>query len=124
MISPRLTVNQNIIKKYQDEAAQERPEYVVHQGLECRRGVAQPECHYQEFVQAVVGAKRRLVHVFRAHAYLVVPRSEVQLGEELGTMELVDHRDWESILDGERVQRLVVDTEAPQTVGLLDEEDG
>jgi hypothetical protein len=54
---------------------------------------------------------------FQAHAYLVVPGSEVPLGEELGTMELieelVDHRDQESILYGERVQRPVVDTEAP-----------
>jgi hypothetical protein len=55
---------------------------------------------------------------------LVVPGSEVQLGEELGTMELVDHRDRESILDGERVQHPVVDTEAPRPIGLLDEEDG
>jgi hypothetical protein len=72
--------------------------------------------------------ERHFVYVLRAHAYLVVPGSEVQLGEELGTMELVEelvnHRDRESILDGEHVQRPVVDAEVPRTVGLLDEEDG
>jgi hypothetical protein len=62
--------------------------------------------------------------LFQAHAYLVVPGSEVPLGEELGTMELVDHRDRESILYGERIQRPVVDTEAPRPIGLLDEENG
>jgi hypothetical protein len=124
VINSRLAVNQNIVKKYQDEATQERAEHIVHQGLECRRGVAQRESHHQELVQSVVGAERRVVHVLRAHAYLVVPGPDVQLGEELGAMELVDHRDRESILDGERVQRPIVDAKAPRTIGLLDEEDG
>jgi hypothetical protein len=71
-----------------------------------------------------VGAERRLVHVLRPHTHLVVPGPKVQLGEELGAMELIDHWDRESILDIERVQRPVVDAEAPRTIGLLDEEDG
>jgi hypothetical protein len=90
MISPCLAVNQNIVKKYQDEAAQERAEDVVHQCLECRRVSAQPERHHQELVQVVVGAERRLVDVLRPHAHLVIPGPEVQLGEELGAVELVE----------------------------------
>jgi hypothetical protein len=39
-------------------------------------------------------------------------------------MELVDHRDGESVLDGKHVERTVIDAEAPRPIGLLDEEDG
>uniref|UniRef100_A0A0A9BSS0 Uncharacterized protein n=1 Tax=Arundo donax TaxID=35708 RepID=A0A0A9BSS0_ARUDO len=117
MIRPCLAVNQNIVKKYQDEAAEERPEYVVHQGLECGRRVAESERHDQELVQAVMRAERRFVDVLRPHADLVVPRPQIQLGEEFGAVELVQqlihHRDREGVLDRHRVQGPVVDAEAP-----------
>ncbi|XP_021317213.1 uncharacterized protein LOC110435676 [Sorghum bicolor] len=126
VVSPCPAVNENIIKKYQDEAAEERPEHVIHQGLERRRGVAQPERHHQELVEAVVGAERRLVHILRPHPHLVVPGPKVELGEELGAVELVEelvnHRDRKSVLDGERIERPVVDAETPRPVRLLDEE--
>ena len=70
-----------------------------------------------------MGAERRLVHILRPHPHLVVPGPEVQLGEELGTTELVNHRDRKSVLDGERIERPVIDAETPRTVRLLDEED-
>jgi hypothetical protein len=50
MIRPCLAVNQDIIKKYHDEAAKEWPEYVIHQGLERSRCVAESERHDQELV--------------------------------------------------------------------------
>jgi len=62
-------------------------------------------------------AERRLVHVTRPHADLVVPGSQVELGEEACPVELVqqlvDDWDGECVLDGERVQRTVVDAEPP-----------
>jgi hypothetical protein len=117
VISPRPAVNQNVVKKYQDEAAEERPEHIIHQGLECRRGVAEAERHHKELVQAIMCTERRLVDVLRAHAHLVITRAQVQLGEELSAMELVeellDHRDREGVLDRQRVERAVVDAESP-----------
>jgi hypothetical protein len=37
--------------------------------------------------------------------------------------ELIDDRDGESVLDGDGVQRAVVDVESPRVVCLLDEKD-
>jgi hypothetical protein len=107
VLLPILAIYQDIIKENKDKPAQEGTEHIVHEGLECCRCVAKPERHHQELVQAVVGTKCRFVHVFRPHAHLVVPGTQVQLGEEPGTMklvqQLVDHRDREGALDGDRV---------------------
>ena len=72
MICPSLAVNQNVVKENKDEASQVVPKYVVHEGLECCRGVALHERHPQELIQAVVGAERRLVVVIGPHLHLVV----------------------------------------------------
>jgi hypothetical protein len=107
VLLPILAIYQDVIKENKDKSAQEGTENIVHQRLECCRCVAKPERHHQELVQAVVCTKHRFVHVFRPHAHLVVPGTQVQLGEEPGTIklvqQLVDHRDWEGILDGDHV---------------------
>jgi hypothetical protein len=58
----------------------------------------------------------------------MVARARVQLGEQLGAVqfveELVHHRNGERVLDGEGVQRPVVDAESPRPIRFLDEEDG
>ena len=74
MLRPRPAVDKNVIKKYQDEPSQEGPQDVVHERLERRRRVAQPERHHQELVEPIVSPERRLVDVGGAHADLVVPR--------------------------------------------------
>ena len=129
-------------------------------------------------------AERRLVDVGWPHADLMVPRPQVELGEQTSAVELIDDKDRERVLDserlcytsmgtsiryntyrirgytlsqkknplkwcirvsvsvypmsirygyvtlleypcniGERVQRSVVNTEAPRVVRLLDEDD-
>jgi hypothetical protein len=71
--------------------------------------------------------EHRLVDVLPLHTDLMVAGSEVELGEEPGAMEfiqeLIDNRDGESVLDGDGVQRAVVDAEPPRAVRLLDEKD-
>ena len=88
-------------------------EYIIHESLECCWGIAQPERHNQELVEAVVGAKHHLVDVLRPHAHLMVLEAQVKLGEELGVMELVDDRTRECVLHYEGIQRTVVDVESP-----------
>lgn len=62
------------------------------------------------------------------NAHLVVARAQIQLGEETGAVELVeellDHRNWELILDGALVEGAVVHAEKSRAVVFLDEEDG
>jgi hypothetical protein len=64
-----------------------------------------------------MGTKGRLVDIRRPHAYLMVPRSQVQFSEEAGAVELVQYR--EGVLDGERVQRPVVDANRQELYGFL-----
>jgi len=63
--------------------------------------------------------------VIRMHAHLVVPAAKVDLGEEAGTLqliqELIDHRDRVLVLDGGVVEGSVVDAETPSVVVLADQ---
>lgn len=74
-----------------------------------------------------MSAKCRLVDVLRAHAHLMVPQAQVELGEEPCAVEfveqLIDDMDQERVFDRERIQLAVVDAESPRLVLLLDEED-
>jgi hypothetical protein len=67
-----------------------------------------------------VGTESHFGDVIRVHADLMIPRAEVQLGEEFCAVQfvqqLVDHRDREGILDRDGVQRPVVDAEAPRVI--------
>jgi len=128
VLRPRRAVDQNVVEENQHEPTEEGAEHVVHQRLKCRRGVGEPKRHHQELEVAVVGAERRLLDVRRVHAHLVVPRAEVELGEVLGPVELVeelvDHRDRELVLGRTVVERAVVDAEAPRLVRLPYQQDG
>ena len=75
-----------------------------------------------------MSAEHRLCDVCGVHTDLVVARAEVQLGEELGAMQLIqqfiDQRNRVRVLDGDGIEGSVVDAEPPRSVGFLDEEDG
>jgi hypothetical protein len=96
--------------------------------LERCRGVAQPKWHDQELVEAIVRPERRLGDVFSPHPDLMIARAQIELGEELGAVQLVQqlvhHRDRVGVLDGDGVEGPVVDAEAPRAVGFLDQQDG
>lgn len=74
-----------------------------------------------------MSVERRLVDVKGPHPDLVVSQPQVELGEEMSTMELVeqliDNGDQKHVLDGERVQSIVVDAKAPRAICFLDEDD-
>jgi hypothetical protein len=71
-----------------------------------------------------MGAESRLVDIVGTHLHLVVPQPQVELGEELRTMELiqelVDDRNGVGILHCDGVQRAVIHAETPRAVRLLD----
>jgi hypothetical protein len=71
--------------------------------------------------------ERRLVDVLLLHTDLMLAGPEIELGEEPGAMEfiqeLVDDWDGESVLDGDGVQRAIVDAELSRAIRFLDEED-
>jgi hypothetical protein len=117
-IGPRGAVDEDIIEEDEDEPTEERPQDVVHEHLERRRGVAQPEQHHHELIEAVVCAERGLGNVLGAHPDLMVAGAEIQLGEEAGTVELIDHWNRVRILDRYRVQGAIVNTETSGAISL------
>jgi hypothetical protein len=70
-----------------------------------------------------VHVERRLVDVIRVHAHLTLATTEVELGEEPRTAELIqqliDHQYWELILHRLLVKLVVVDAKMPSTISLL-----
>jgi hypothetical protein len=82
MFRPRPVVNEDIIKEYEDEAAEERPEDVVQKGLEGGWCIRQAERHDQELKESLVCSKRHLGNVIIVHQYLVVDEAQVDFLEE------------------------------------------
>jgi hypothetical protein len=95
--------------------------------LEHRRRIRQPERHHQELEVFVVSVERRLLHIAHMHAVLMVPKAEVELGEEAGTMqlieELINDRHMIFILYRAVIEGEELDAEAPRAIMLLDKED-
>jgi hypothetical protein len=104
------------------------PQQVSHHVAESGLGVNKPEGHYCELVVAVVGAERRLGDIFLGKADLVVTAMEVNLGEDSGAMKLIQDRvdpgQGVGVLDGDRVQCLVVHTKALVAIALVDKQYG
>jgi hypothetical protein len=117
VLRPRVAEYQYIVEEDEDEAAQKRTEHVIHQCLERSRGVAQPERHGEELVEAIMCAERGLVDVVGVHPNLVVAGTEVQFGEKPRTPQLIEkfihHRDWVRVLDGDGVERPVIEAKMP-----------
>jgi hypothetical protein len=81
-LRPCGAVDEDVVEEDEDEAAQD----LVHERLECRRGVGEPKCHDQELEVAMVCMERRLGDVLVVHPNLVVANAEVELGEEAGAV--------------------------------------
>jgi len=126
MLRPRRAVNENVVEKNQHKPPQERPQDVVHQGLEGRRGVGEAERHHQTLVVAMMSAEGRLGDVVWVHPHLMILRAQVELGEETRPMELIEelvyHQDQEFVLGHLGVEGAVVDAETPGLVRLANEE--
>jgi hypothetical protein len=66
------TKDQDIIEEDQHETTQEDSQDLIHQRLECGRGVRQSERYDQEFVETVMCTERRLVYVVGKDSDLMI----------------------------------------------------
>lgn len=62
---------------------------LIQDGLESRRVVGQPKRHYQKLKMAVNYVKGRLKRVIRVQQHLIITRTQVQLGVNHKTMQLI-----------------------------------
>ena len=102
-------------------------EDVIHESLECSRGISESHRHNQEFEQAILGAKGCFPLVASSDMHIVVASMQVEFGIDLGAAEMFkevgDKWDWVPILPGELVEIPKVDTELQGPIFLLGEQD-
>ena len=65
-------------------------EGVIHESLECGRGIAKAEEHDGGFEESFVGDEGRLPLVTIFDMDVVVPLTDIKLGEVAGVFQLVD----------------------------------
>ncbi len=70
-----LAVDQDVVEENQYKTTKEWPEYIVHKTLEGRRSVGETKWHNEEFIVALVRAKRSLRDVLGFHSDLVITRT-------------------------------------------------
>ena len=120
--------NENVVEVDNNEVISHVTEDIIHEMLEGCGGIGHSEGHDQVFERAIAGAKGCFQFVPRGNADIVVARSKVEFGKNLGLLEaieeIVDQRKWVSVLSGDAVQAPIIHTEAEGAVFLFGEKDG
>ncbi|GAB2285951.1 hypothetical protein Dimus_039737 [Dionaea muscipula] len=89
MLNFTFGVDQDIINEDHNELVQigfKNPMYQIH---ERRRGISQPEWHDLKLIMPVACPECRLGDVPLLHLQLVISRFQVNLGENLNTLQLI-----------------------------------
>ena len=117
MLSPGFTIDENIIKEDQNEVLQVGSKYFIHQFLEHGRGICEAKWHEHKFIVAIMCAERCFRDIILTNPNLVIPRTKIQLGEKMSTMELIqkfiNNENWKLILHCDVIKCLKVDAKAP-----------
>jgi hypothetical protein len=123
----RLCKDEDVIQVDTDHTlGDEILENVIHHGLEGGRAVSETEEHHQRFKESSVGVECSLPFITFLDTNIVVPPSDIQLGEVSCTSETIDKvgNEWKQIdiLDSLCIERLIVLDKSERSVLLLNEE--
>ena len=122
MLGDGMTIDENVIKIYDQKLTGEGSKHIIHEAHECTQGIRESERHDEPFVEPFEIFKRRLPFIPCPDADLVIPVSEVQLGENFGAGQLVQQvinaRDGKTIPHRYTVDGSAVNTQTPGTVLL------
>jgi hypothetical protein len=109
-----LGVDQDVVNEDHDKLVQLRHEHRVHLVHEMCRSVGESKRHNQILVQAIPGGEGGLRNIFRTDLDLMITWTEINLRKDFSTGKLikenVDTGQWIFVLDGDGIQRLVVNT--------------
>ncbi|KIK77504.1 hypothetical protein PAXRUDRAFT_166624 [Paxillus rubicundulus Ve08.2h10] len=97
---------------------------MIHQRLECRRGVAQSKEHYVRFEESMRSDERCLPVVIGFDLNIVVPPSDVKFRKNLRPFQVVDQWKGIRIFYSMRVQISVVLAWMKRSVFLWNKEEG
>ena len=117
MLIPSVTIDEDIIKEDQNEVSQVGPKYFIHQCLEHGRGICEAKWNDQKVIVAIMCEKISFRDIILMNPNLVIPKTKIQLGEKMSTVELIqkliNNRNWKIILDCDVIKCLKVNAEAP-----------
>jgi hypothetical protein len=109
-----LGIDQDVINEDHNKLVQLRHEYGVHQVHEMCRSIGESKRHNQILVQPILGGEGSLRNIVRMDIDLMITRTEIDLGKVFSTGKLikvnVDAGQWIFVLDGDGIQRSVVNT--------------
>jgi hypothetical protein len=118
-----LGINQDVVNEDQDKLIQLRHEYGVHQVHKMCRSNGESKRHNQILIQPVPGREGSLRNIFWTDLDLMITRTEIDLGKDSCTDKLIkeniDAGQWVLILDGDGIQRSIVNTESQGLIFLL-----
>ena len=85
---------------------------VIHEKLECHRGVGEAEGHDHKFIMAIVSMEHDLKHTNDRNLNLMVPWLQVNLSKNLGSLHFVKQflidKNKEFIFYGSFVERMII----------------
>ena len=102
-------------------------ERIIHESLECGRGVGEPKEHHHWFEEAFMRDEGGLPLVTIFDANIVVPPADVKLSEQFGAFEFVDEvgdeGEWVGITGGVFIKVSIILTGAETAVFLFNEKE-
>lgn len=114
------TIHQYIIEKDKHGSSKIRLKYLIHNQLECGRSICEPEGHDKKLVVAFVGLKGCFRDVFFLHSNMIVSGFNIQFGENLRSVQLVqqfiNHQYRKLILYCDPVQTSVIHAKPPRSI--------
>jgi hypothetical protein len=109
-----LGIDQDVVNEDHDKLVQLQHEYEVHQVHEMCRSIGESKRHNKILVQLAPGGEGSLRDIFQTDLDLMITRMEIDHGKDFSTGKLikenVDAGQWIFILDGDGIQRSVVNT--------------
>jgi hypothetical protein len=82
-------IDQNVINESYHKLVQFVHEDEIHEIHEVGKSISESKRHNQVFIKVVSGGESGLWNVRRFDFYLVIARSEVNFGEDLGSQQLI-----------------------------------
>jgi hypothetical protein len=118
-----LGIDQDVINEDHGKLVQLWHEYGVHQVHEMCRSIGESKRHNQILIQPVPGGQGSLRNVFRADLDLMITRTKIDLGKDFSTGKLIENNvdvgKWIFILDGDSIQKSVINTYPERLIFLL-----
>jgi hypothetical protein len=109
-----LGIDQDVVNEDHDKLVQLRHKHRVHQVYEMCWSIGESKRHNQILVQPIPGREGSLRDIFQTDLDLMITQMEIDLGKDSCTGKLikenVDAGQWVLVLDGDSIERLVVNT--------------